>query len=185
MQIKDRQQLLTILAIAAVTLFLGDKVVFTPLTHFWQNRSAQIADLRKRVSSGDRLLQREQSLRRRWAEMQTNGLPHNLTIAEQTVSKAIYNWGGDSQISITGLAPQWKKASNTQDGSDNNNYMTLQCRVDAFGSMATLSRFLYDLEHTSLPLRLQAVDIGSRNNTGQQLNLGLQVSGLVLNPQTQ
>jgi hypothetical protein len=43
-----------------------------------------------------------------------------------------------------------------------------------------VSRFLYDIEKGPLGLKLESVDINSRDNTGKQLTLGLQVSGLVL-----
>ena len=60
--------------------------------------------------------------------------------------------------------------------------MTLECRVDAFGSMQTLTRFLYNIEKDPLALKVDLVEISGRDNEGQQLTLGLQVSGLLLNP---
>ena len=47
MQIKNRQQLLTIVTIAAVSLLAGDRLVRAPLTASWKERAAQIAALRK------------------------------------------------------------------------------------------------------------------------------------------
>jgi len=45
-----------------------------------------------------------------------------------------------------------------------------------------LSRFIYDVEKGPLGLKLESVDLTSRDNTGKQLSLGLQISGLVLTP---
>ena len=39
MQIKNRQQLLTVLAVAAVALFAGDHLVWEPLTKAWSGRA--------------------------------------------------------------------------------------------------------------------------------------------------
>jgi hypothetical protein len=59
--------------------------------------------------------------------------------------------------------------------------MTLECRADAFGSIQAVSRFLYEVERDPLALKVEVVEIMPRDTAGQQLTLGLQVSGLVLN----
>jgi len=61
--------------------------------------------------------------------------------------------------------------------------MTLQCRVEASGNLNTVTRFLYEIEKDPMALRMDAVEISARDNEGQQINLGLQVSGLVLTAQ--
>jgi len=48
-----------------------------------------------------------------------------------------------------------------------------------------LSRFIYDVEKDPMGLKLDSVDFSSRDNTGQQLTLALQVSGLALTAQDQ
>ena len=179
MKIKNRQQLLGLAAIAAVALLASDKLILSPLTRAWKERARQIAELRKNVEEGNQLRQREQTLRSRWSQMQSNTLPTNPSQAEQLVLAAFDRWSQESRISITSISPQWKA-----EGED---FMTLQCRVDASGSLSTLSRFLYDIEKDPLALKLEAVEITARDNEGQQLTLGLQISGLVLTspPQVQ
>ena len=175
MKIKNRQQLLIIGVIAVAALFAGDKVILTPLGNLWTARSKQIAELKKKVESGAQLIQREQSLHNHWNQMRTNTLPVNPSRAEQQLLRAFDRWSQDSKISITSLSPQWKH--------DSDDYMTLQCRVEAAGNMGAVSRFLYDVEKDPMALRLEIVEISSRDAEGQQLALGLQVSGLVLTPQ--
>jgi hypothetical protein len=85
--------------------------------------------------------------------------------------KSVDNWTQDSGISFTSIKPQWK-----QNGDD---YVTLECRADAFGDMSSLTRFLYDLEKESA-VRVEDVEISSRDNDGQQLSLGVRFTGLVL-----
>ncbi len=137
MKIKNRQQLLTIAAVAVVVLFAADKLLISPLGHFWKERSKRIAELRKKVEDGNQLVKHEQSWRSRWDQMK----------------------------------------------HDTDEYTTLQCRVEASGSLNALSRFLYDIEKDPSALRLEIVELSSRDNEGQQLALGLQISGLVLTPQ--
>src|SRR6185295_5661805 len=131
-------QLLAILAGAAVALWMGDKLIFSPLTQSWKERAARIIELRKSVTQGAQLLEREQSIRQRWENMRTNTLPNHVSVAESQVFKAFDRWSQDSQISITSIKPQAK-----QNADD---YMTVEFRVDAFGNLSTLTRFLYNVE---------------------------------------
>ena len=169
-----RQKILTIAALAVIAIWAGDKLVFSPLTRMWKERSARLAELRKSVSQGSLVLAREQYIRSRWDNMETNTLSGQASLAENQVLKAFERWSQDSRISITSIKPQWKH--NADDHS------TLECRADAFGSIQALTRFLYELEKDPLALKVEAVEVTTRDNEGQQLSLALQVSGLLLNP---
>jgi len=179
MQIKNRQQILIAGAVAIVALFAADKILFTPLGHYWSERSAELGKLRKDVTAGKQLIGREQGLRGHWAEMNSNTLPPTASLAEQKVYKAFEKWAQDSRVSVTSISPQWKR--------DSDDYSTLQCRVEAAGDLSAVTKFLYDMEKDPMALRVENLEISSRDNEGLQLALGLQVSGLVLTqnqPQT-
>jgi hypothetical protein len=148
MQIKNRQQLLTIVAIAAIALFAGIQLVLSPLQKVWNGRATRISDL-----------------------------PNNTSAAEQKVFKAVDLWAQNSGVTITAITPQWKH--------DSDDYMTFECRVDAAGDLGKLSRFLYSVERDPTALKLELVELGARDKEGQQLSLGLQLSGLVLTAQKQ
>jgi hypothetical protein len=162
-----------VVAGVAVALLLGDSLVLTPLVKSWNARTKKIAELRKKVTDGEGLLRREAGLETRWVEMRTNTLPANPSLAEQQLLGAFDKWSQDSRISVNSITPQWKR--------DNDNYITLECRVDAAGTVGTLGRFLYNLEKDPMALKIGTVEISARDKDGQNLSLGLQVSGLVLN----
>lgn len=168
---QNRQQMLIILALA-VALLAGDKLLLTPLTKSWRERNVRIADLRKSVNQGGQLLEREQTIRERWETMRTNTLPQEVSQAEGAVLKAFDRWSEDSRISITSTQPQRKH--NADD------HMTVECRVDGFGSLETITRFLYEIEKDPIALKVDQVTLSARDNEGSQLTLGLQVSGLRL-----
>jgi hypothetical protein len=174
MNIKNRQQLLTILAIAGIGLLGLDKLVLSPLMASWDTRTKQIADLKKNIIVGQGLVDQEQSIRRRWESMRTNTLPSNVSQAEAQMFRAFDRWSQDSRITIASIKPQWKRL--------NDEYMTYECRADAMGSMSAITRFLYQVERDPLAVKVEAVELTSRDNNGQVLNLGLQISGLLLNP---
>jgi Tfp pilus assembly protein PilO len=175
MKIKNRQQFLVVLTIAVAALFVGDRLVFEPLGKWWKARAAAVAELRQQVNDGRALLKREQAIRDRWDQMRTNTLPADTSLAEQQVLKAFDNWSQESDASINSITPQWN--------NDATNYMTVDWRVEASGDLGTLTRFLYDVEKGPMALKLESVDLSAHDDTGQQLTLGLQISGLTLTTQ--
>ncbi|MFM7099657.1 MAG: hypothetical protein ACKOET_00250 [Verrucomicrobiota bacterium] len=170
--LRNRQHLLLLITAALVALWAGDRLVVTPLAASWKSRSGQIASLQRSLAEGRQLLQRESAVRSRWETLRTNALPGAPSAAEGAMLRAFERWSGDSRVSITSVKPQWKQESE--------DYRTLECRVDAFGSLSSLARFLFEVERDPLGVRVDAVELTTRETDGSQLTLGLQVSGLHL-----
>src|SRR5262245_35347078 len=166
MNVDNRQKVLFIAAIAALALWLGEKLLWQPLTTSWNERTQRIRKLKKSIDDGAILLKREKFIRSDWDHRRTNTLASVTTEAESQVLKACERWSQDSRISITSVKPQLKH--NADD------YQTLECRVDAFGNLSALTRFLYEVEKDPLAFKVESVEISSRDNEGQQLTLGLQ-----------
>lgn len=169
---QDRQRRLGWLAAAALALLLGDQLVLGPLVHGWKSRSETIARLRKQVTQGQVLLDRENGIRQRWDQIRTNALSRQISVAEGQLLKAFDRWSQESGVGVGSIRPRWKPIDD--------DHTTLECRVDAFGSLANLTRFLYLIEKDPLAVKIEAVEIGVRDNEAQQLTLGIQISGLML-----
>jgi len=173
MKTGSRQHLLIILTIAVVALFAGDRLIYSPLLNLWRARAKEIKELQGQIRRGSATIRNEPVIQGNWNQMQTNTLPGNQSAALEKISKAFRDWAQESGASLNGVTPQWK--------SDSEEYKTVVCRVDASGTLWMLSRFIYDIEKDPMGLKLESVDFSSRDNTGQQMTLALQVSGLVLN----
>lgn len=172
MKIENRQRFLLILTVAAAGLYIADLAVFEPLDAWWAGRSARIAVLRKQVAEGQQLIQREPALRSRWDRIRTNSLPADPSLAEQKVLKALDAWSREAGAEIVDRIPQWK--------GDAEDHQTLNCRIEATGSLSSLTQLLYRIERGPMTLKLDSVQLGTRDTTGQMLTLGVQVNGLVL-----
>jgi Tfp pilus assembly protein PilO len=171
----SRQRLLIIITGVVLFLLIGDSLLFTPLTKAWHTRSAEIAKLQKSVTEGRGVIANGPRTQARWAEMQTQALPKDAAKAEQDLITAFDRWGRTVGIELGSIKPQWKRGQT-------NRYSQLECRVDATGSLSALSRFLYEVEKSSLALRVDSVELTARDEFGQKLTLGLLVSGLRLTP---
>jgi Tfp pilus assembly protein PilO len=174
MNFKNRQHVLILITVSLLALYVGDLLVFEPMYHWWKSRQTQVADLRQQVSQGKMLLHREAVIRGEWDNMRTNALPNNPSQAEQQVLRAFDGWASDSGVNVNSITPQWQ--------NDQDDYSTLECRVEAAGDLGTLSRFLYEIENDPMSLQLESVELTAADDKGQQLNLGLQVSSLALVP---
>lgn len=174
---QKRQQLLLIAVLSLVGLFAADKILLTPMSKAWDARAKQVDDLRKKIGEGKGTLQREDYTRRRWNEMRKNTLPLSASAAEQELLKAFDKWSQESRISVTAVRPQWKRGTTSSAP-----YSTLECRVDAAGSLGALTRFMYSVEKSPLALKVESAELSSRDNNGSQLALALVVTGLRLTP---
>lgn len=174
MNLNKRQQLLAILAIGAVGLYVADKLMFTPLTNNWKNRSSRIAQLKEQVRDGTETLKRETALRQQWDRMRTNTLSSAKPEAESQMLKAFERWSQQGRVSVSSIRPQWKEAEE--------DYKTLECRADVGGSLSAIARFLYLIERDPLGVKVDSLELTARNTEGSQLALVIQVSGLLLNP---
>ena len=172
MKIENRQQVLIVVTVAVLGLLVCDSLVFEPLAGWYSTRAKQIAELRAQVKNGRVLILREPGIRAHWSDMRTNTLPNKSSVAEQQVISAFDRWSHDSGVEITGILPQWK--------NDTDDYQTLNCRVEVSGTLPTLTQFLYDVEKGPMALKLDSLELSARDTGGQQLTLGLQVSGLAL-----
>jgi hypothetical protein len=172
-----RQQTLAIFAIACIVLLAGKPLVISPLKASWDARSKRLAKVKSDFKEGTSRISRESSIRRQWDNIRDNALPDEKPQAEGKLSEAFQRWANASNISVNGIRPSWK------DGVERNRkveYRTLEWRVDASGSLANLTRFLFEVENDPMGLKVESVDLTSRDEYGSQLQLSLEVSALQL-----
>ena len=168
MQNKRRETILKIGVATVVGLFLLDRVVLSPAIARWKTQSERIASLREKVERGRGLLDREQSIRSRWAEMVRIDLPDDVSSAESEVYKAVGRWTIGSRVNFTSLTNQWR--------THEEGFETFECRASALGDQNSLGRLLYEIEADPLPAHLQECEITARDAQGKQLMLSIRFS---------
>lgn len=171
----ERQRWLVLIAGSALGLLALDRLVATPLLAAWRERGAEIGRLEKRVGDGADTVARGERTRALWREMQAQALPADPAKAEQDLLTALDRWGRGSGVEVGSLKPQWKRGANSR-------YSLLECRVEVTGNLSAVTRFLHEVEQSPLALRIDALDLNARDDSGGRLSLGLLVSGLRLVP---
>ncbi len=174
METKNREKLLLIATGGCLVLLLLNWLVISPLIASWHRRSDRIAALRKSIADGNVTLRRGGSILDRWERMRTNALSSTPTMAERQLFDAFDGWVRESRVTEGSFKPQLKQTDD--------NYSVYECRAEVTGTYGTIIRCLYDLEKDPMGLQLQGVELTSRDDSGQQLSLGLELSGLLLPP---
>lgn len=168
----NREAILKIAVGAVVGLFVLDRFILTPSIAAWKTQSERLQTLREKVEKGKGLIEREESLRGRWADMLRTDMPDDNSAAEADVYKAFSRWGNRSRVSFNSIMPGWPQ----HDGYD-----AFECRVAATGDQASLGRLLYEIETDPLPARIEECEFNTRDAQGKQLMLTMRVSFVRIN----
>ena len=171
-----RQRRLLLVAGISIGLLALDRFVITPLFAHWQSANAEITTLRRQLQSGQGALAISDRARDRWAELQAASLPAEVAQAEQVLLSHLNLWGEQVGVDVGSIKPQWKR------GATSKSYSTLECRIDATGSVLAVSRFLHAIESSPLALRMDSIELTSRDERGQKISAAFVVSGLRLKP---
>ena len=171
MKIKNRQQLLVIIAIVSAALFVADQLIIEPLIHVWQQRSVRIEGLRKLVTQGNKTIGEEKIIRGQWNRMKSN----NLSATENDTLKKFDAWARSSKLNITSIKPQWKEIREGR-----TNYTMLEYSVEAQGGLSSIAEFIQNIEKDALEVGIESAGIRARDNDGQQLSVELRISGSLL-----
>ena len=168
-----RERLLIIAALVCIAAFAGDRFIVGPLVGAWKARNERIASLEQMVATGEQLLERREAITQRWDEMRARSLPADAADAENRVLNAVGDWAIASRLNVVALKPR-QLLDNAQVFSG------LEVRVSANGTLESVARFLYELERSPLPLRVENVEIRARDNNGADLSLETLFTGRVL-----
>jgi hypothetical protein len=172
METKNREKFLLILTGAAGVLWLLNLLVVSPLIASWHSRSDEIAKLKKEIADGAMLVRRQDTIRNRWDAMRANALASDLPAAERQMFTAFDHWVSSGGVTEGSFRPQ------VQEGDSN--YSTVDCRSDVSGSPANVRAFLKAMSKDPLANKVDSFELTAKDDNGQQLTLGLSLSGLVL-----
>jgi hypothetical protein len=171
---KNRQKYLLIAAATCLALYVGNSIIYAPLANSWKARADQIQKLRDDLNHGTNMVNRANAIFGRWEKMKTNALPAETSLGQAQLQKAFAKWEAASGVTRLGYKPQWKDTDE--------NYTTLECRAEFNGTFPQVLGFLYNLGKDPIGIKVDELEIATRDEFGRQLALTLQVSALRLSP---
>ncbi|MDE2641420.1 MAG: hypothetical protein OSB55_01535 [Verrucomicrobiota bacterium] len=180
-----REKLLLVFVLLAVAILAGDRLVLGPLVNSWQTRAAKIIELERNVGNGKDLLPRGKSNTKTWERYWRDNLNNTNSVAEDEVLRAIENWTGDSGILLTSVKPQWQNHEYEFLGKEiaenkTYSYKTYDVRLVAEGTMQEAVEFVHAIESDELPLKIEQLELLSREKTGKLISVSVHFTGLQL-----
>ncbi|HZQ45476.1 MAG TPA: hypothetical protein VFC07_00570 [Verrucomicrobiae bacterium] len=179
MEDNNRQKYLLTAVVVIVGVWVGYSFIITPLIDAWKSRQKTISALQEDVRREQKLAgARGREFKDRWAMMQSNALPSDLSQAQSEVVKAVDRWALMSGVTTESISPQVR--SDPDETNPNITITTVECRVDATGNMNSILSFLYAIGQEKMGTKLDNVELATKDNASQQMTVGLTISALVL-----
>lgn len=179
METKKREKYLLMIVGGFVGLWVLNLLAFTPLYNVWADRQKEIAALRQQVQDGRQTVARADAIEKKWSHMYVNTFSPNSTVAENQMFKNFSAWAADSGVTLISQRPE-----NKENDDPTAKYRNEECRVTVTGFQNQITQFLYDVESSQKGLKVDAVDLTSKDDTTRVLSMDLTVSGLVLTPES-
>jgi len=179
MNLNKRENLILAVAALCITVLIANKFIITPMIDTYHTRTTDISKLKADLERGHYLIKREKDISEDLKKMLASSLPDDTTVVEKQMFAAIERWKGASSLNITAQTPRWEKDV----GGDipiQAKINKLEIKISATGTIQSIARFLYEMETDPLALRVEDVEITSRDSKGQNLTLESRVTGLVI-----
>lgn len=171
MPTKGRQTVLVVATGVCLCILAADRLLITPTVRAWEERTKRIRELRTAIASSESLLSQRGGWQDRRQALRTYMLPAIPSEAEDMVVKSVDRWARESGLQLTSLRPRLKTGGEARD--------LLEVNVAGTGPMASIARFLFELETAPLALAIEELDVSSRKQAGASLLLNLRLTGLL------
>lgn len=172
MVLSRREKYIAILTIVIIMILVADRYVATPFMDKMDQTAIEKQRLIVEMERAETLFERRSLMDRRWNDMVAGGLEGDAAKAESQILHSIRNWSKENGLMLSSVKPDHKT------GEDELYEIVFQ--VAGTGTMNSVSRFLFQIEKSTLPIRLTDVQLGSREEDGNDLSLQLRLSALYL-----
>ena len=171
MVLSKRERMILIVAITAVVMLVADKFVIGPISERREVTRAQKLELQAELENAQILFTRRKLMERKWKTLLSDGL-RNDAEAESKIARALDEWSKDAMLTLSSVKPE-RVASDK-------GLKEMTFVVAGTGTLESVSRFLWQIETTPIPLKVMDMQVGSTNETGQSMSLQLRLSALCL-----
>src|SRR3954465_7510660 len=175
MILSRRERYIVIATVAVVGFLALDQLVLTPL---FDRREVVQAQSRQKVEELDRanaLFTNRARLNRKWIEMTGTSLQADGSTAESQIIRAVGDWARESGLNLSSVKPERAEKEKQ--------FMKITFRANATGNMAAISRFMWRLQTSKVPVRVTDLSITTRRDGVDDLSLDVGISTLYLPPE--
>lgn len=172
MILSKRETIALLLACLTVGVLLLDWYVATPLLERRDTLEAERQALLAQQAEAQATFQRRRLFGPKWQAMLDSGMSKPLAAAESQVLHALRDWSQESRLTLSSLKP-----GKVVERGD---LLEMQFQASGTGSMSAVSKFLWRIETAALPMRIEQLQLGARQEGSDDLSLQLSLSSICL-----
>lgn len=170
MVLSKRERYIFVAAVIVVTVFIADRYVVTPTLAKLADVKAQRQNLLGQIDQARSLFKRRTLMEQRWQEMITGGLENDVSRTESKVLHALRQWSQDCRLVLSSVKPERMSAEG--------DLQEITFLVAGIGPMSAVGQFLWQIEDATLPIRIKDLQLGSRDEQGNDMSLQLRLSAI-------
>ncbi|MCX5655797.1 MAG: hypothetical protein NTY65_14255 [Planctomycetota bacterium] len=175
MFLSKRERFIIAATVIIVALLVLDRYVVSPLLECCDRAAALKESKLADIQRGQDLLARKREIGPKWREMIAGGLKRDPAEAESQILRAVGDWARDAGLKMSSLKPERLP--------DKRSLQEISFQAAGTGSMNAVSRFLWRLETSKVPIRIKELQLGSRKEGTDDLTLQLRLSTLYQAPE--
>jgi hypothetical protein len=173
--LSKRERIIGIAAVLILSALVGDRFILTPtirrLGVLEDTKQVLLAEL----NEAQNLFERRRLMEKRWKELLGDGLK-NESQAESRILHAVDDWARQSRFTLTSVKPE--RLSEVKSG-----LKEMTFTIAGTGSLESTGEFLMQVETASVPVKIKDIQLGSANETGDNMSLQLLLSSLYVGGQ--
>ena len=174
MVVSKRERYIVIATSIVVGLFALDWFIIEPLLSRKSDLDAAIATARQKTNRAEQLFVASRRASREWDQMVDGGLKKNASEAESQVLHSVRDWAQDAGMSLSAVKPE-----RTEKDKE---FIRTNFRATGVGGMSQISRFLWNLQSSDIPIRITDLQIASRKDGADELTLQIGMATTYLAP---
>jgi hypothetical protein len=171
--LSSRERLIAISALIAVVILVGDQWVWTPLTAWRGQLTDQKLHVLEQLQANQRLMHTRRELAPRWRQIVTAGVPTDPAASESKLLYTLRDAAKQTQVNLLTVQPE-RPAGKGE-------LREVIVAVSGSGSMSAISRFLYQLDTTEVPLRIERLRLATAEGR-DEMKIELRISTLWRQP---
>ena len=165
-----REKLIAIGVGVAVGLYALDSVVLTPLGDRLDAADKTINDSRLALAEGEGVQKNANTARRNWKRVTGVNVADNKDAAESQLYNRVRDWLSAARLPLTGIKPG---RTDREKGFDK-----VTVTATATGNMEQISRFLYSVQTSDFPVRVNRIDLVTRKEGTDDVTLNIDLASI-------
>jgi len=177
MDLKRREKLFLIIAIAVVAALVVDRYILSPVLKRRSDMKDRREMLRGELEQALSTVQRWKILTPQWGQMTKDGLSEDPSVTEGVVLRYIKDFSLKNGVVIASIQPEHLPQETK--------VREIEFLLSGTGSMNSITGFIYDMETAAIPLKVKTMQLGAADETGSQMTIQLKMSSIYWEQKTE